>query len=45
VIVRGFKRFYISDKMDGKEGTEEVGNVGSELETEDGNCEDTEAES
>jgi hypothetical protein len=27
-IIRGFKKFYISEKMDGKEDEEEVGNVG-----------------
>jgi hypothetical protein len=41
---RGFKKYCISDKMDGEKYEEEVRNVGSEHQTGNGSCEDTEAE-
>jgi hypothetical protein len=44
VIVKGFRKCCISVRMGGREDGGEAGNAGSECETEDGNCKDTEAE-
>jgi hypothetical protein len=43
VTVKGFKMCSIFEVMDGKEDVKEDGNTGSEHETQNGNCEDTEA--